>query len=1188
MNTRLAAFAITMSVASILTAAENPFAQHVRPTDPLTAEEQLKTFHLPPGFKIQLVAAEPNLRKPMNMAFDSIGRLWVTESREYPIFAKPDEPKRDTVRIFSDFDENGRARNITTFATNLNIPIGIYPFRSVTAGKSTWSCIAWSIPNIWRFEDTDGDGKADKQEKLYGPFDYTRDTHGNQSSFRRGNDGWIYATHGFNNNSKVAGTDGHEITMQSGNTYRFRLDGSRIEHWTHGQVNPFGLAFDKWGNLFSADCHSSPIYQLLRGAYYPSFGKPHDGLGFAPVTIQHTHGSTAIAGIVVIEDAAWPAEFQGNILIGNVMTSRVNRDRVEWKGSSSIGHELNDFVKCDDPWFRPVALQLGPDGALYIGDFYNRIIGHYEVPLDHPGRDRERGRIWRIIPPGVAADVRRLTSDNPKPPPLALATSTDDLINELMSSNLARRSLAMNELTERLDPESIRNLNQAAEGLWHFRLQDDRTGLMTSALWLLHRAGQLDELILLKALEDRNETVRVQAARIACEIASWSDELAGAVEKQFADKSALVHRTAAEAFGLHPKNPVIKPLVELLDAVPTEDTHLRHAVRVALRNQLADADATTFKQTAAFNASQRETIADICLAIPSEPAAQFIFLHGMRKDTTEEIRREQFRHVTRYLGYEQLEEFARTMRKSKGESLEDQLNVFRYFIDGLTARTTPGNSFRGEIGKWGGELAAQLLTTKEISKPVWGNTPLPNRRRQDNPWTIQERGCADGQTAQLISSHPRGERLTGRLRSKSFRLPEKLSFYLCGHRGFPDKPAHDRNRIRLRDAASGNVLKDAFPPRHDTARLIEWDLKQFVGRRGYIEVIDGDSDAAYAWLAFGRFEPALPELALQDPQFLGQRMFTAASLVRRLDLKGLIDPIRELLIQAEGDADARAEAASAYASLSGGGIRWALASVIGNIKLPDQLRDNFAGALASDMKDYSRIFEMAMMSAGANQQMELATALAGIQPGAELLLQLVERGKTSPRVLLDTAIAAKLKAANPTKGEQRLASLTRNLPPQEENRDQLIRTRIAGYRGAKPDLANGMMLFETACAACHQLGGKGNIVGPQLDGIGNRGVERLIEDIIDPNRNVDVAFRAESIVLKNGDLIAGLVRKDEGNTVLLANNAGQEVRLPKSDIQTRSPSIRSLMPDNFHEAMTSGQLNDLLRFLLSAKSADGH
>ena len=128
---------------------------------------------------------------------------------------------------------------------------------------------------------------------MYAAFGF-RDTHGMTNSFTWGFDGWVYACHGFSNTSQVKGKDDRAITMQSGNTYRLKPDGSHVEWLTHGQVNPFGLAFDPLGNLYSADCHSRPIYQLLRGAYYPSFGKPHDGLGFGPEMINHGHGSTAI------------------------------------------------------------------------------------------------------------------------------------------------------------------------------------------------------------------------------------------------------------------------------------------------------------------------------------------------------------------------------------------------------------------------------------------------------------------------------------------------------------------------------------------------------------------------------------------------------------------------------------------------------------------------------------------------------------------------------------------------------------------------------------------------------------------------------------------------------------------------------------------------------------------------------
>ena len=143
------------------------------------------------------------------------------------------------------------------------------------------------------------------------------------ASFGRGFDGWLYTTHGYNNNSTVRGRDGHEIQMNSGNTYRVRLDGSRVEQYTWGQVNPFGMCFDSLANMYTADCHSAPIYQLLRGAYYPSFGKPHDGLGFGPETITAYPESTAIAGITYYAADQYPAAYRDCPFVGDVVTNLI-------------------------------------------------------------------------------------------------------------------------------------------------------------------------------------------------------------------------------------------------------------------------------------------------------------------------------------------------------------------------------------------------------------------------------------------------------------------------------------------------------------------------------------------------------------------------------------------------------------------------------------------------------------------------------------------------------------------------------------------------------------------------------------------------------------------------------------------------------------------------------------------------
>src|SRR5947207_2056824 len=277
-----------------------PFAENIRTTPARTPQEEQKTFHLPPGFEIQLVASEPDIDKPINMAFDGKGRLWVTGSREYPFPVKPPAKGHDTIHVLENFAADGHAQKITLFADGLNIPTGIYPYKN--------GVIAYSIPYIHFFEDTNGDAKADVDHLLYGTIG-TRQTHGMTNSFRRGFDGWLYATHGYSNTSTIKGADGKEFTMTSGNTYRMRVDGSHAEQYSWGMVNPFGMAFDPLGNMYVADCHTQAVNNILHGGVYPSFGAPHDGIGFAPYMMTHDHGSTAIAGVVYYAADQWPAEF---------------------------------------------------------------------------------------------------------------------------------------------------------------------------------------------------------------------------------------------------------------------------------------------------------------------------------------------------------------------------------------------------------------------------------------------------------------------------------------------------------------------------------------------------------------------------------------------------------------------------------------------------------------------------------------------------------------------------------------------------------------------------------------------------------------------------------------------------------------------------------------------------------------
>ncbi|MCA1685382.1 MAG: dehydrogenase, partial [Planctomycetia bacterium] len=436
---------------------------------PRTPAEEKAAFHLPEGFEAQLVAAEPEIHKPLNIAFDDRGRLWLTDTLEYPFPAQGGKTPRDGVKILSDFGPDGRARKVTTFTSGLNIPIGVLPMPGGT------SALVHSIPNVLRIDE------AGKKEPVYQTYG-AKDTHGMTNAFTWGFDGWVYACHGFSNESTVAGADKRSITMQSGNVYRMRPDGSHLEYVTHGQVNPFGLAFDPLGNLYSCDCHSKPIYQLLRGAYYPSFGKPDDGLGFGPTMTTHDHGSTAISGIVYYAADHFPKAYLDTAFIGNVVTNRINHDRIEWRGATPKAIPQPDFLVSDDPWFRPVDIELGPDGALYVADFYNRIIGHYEVPLTHPGRDRERGRIWRIVYKGK--DGKTPPAPSGYGPIGGESPGVDALNDQLGDPNLAVRTRAANRLVALISGGASASVEKSARDVanpWR----------RVHALWVLERVGTL-------------------------------------------------------------------------------------------------------------------------------------------------------------------------------------------------------------------------------------------------------------------------------------------------------------------------------------------------------------------------------------------------------------------------------------------------------------------------------------------------------------------------------------------------------------------------------------------------------------------------------------------------------------------------------------------------------------------------
>jgi putative heme-binding domain-containing protein len=1149
----------------------------VAETSPLTPAEQRATFHLPPGFEIQLVAQEPDIHKPMNMKFDAHGSLWVTHSLEYPFPAKTDDKARDAITIFSDFAASGKAQKVRRFAEHLNIPIGLLPL-------SDTEVIAWSIPNIWRLRDTNGDGIADEKTVDFGPFGVT-DTHGDQNAFTRWIDGWIYANHGFSNDShvKTAGKGPDVLHMTSGNTYRFRPDGLAIEQFSWGQVNPFGLSFDPLGNLFSADCHSCAVTMLVREGYYQSFGKPHDGLGFAPEITHIDHGGTGISGVVYSTLPNFPQKYRDVLFVGNVITNRVHCDRLRWDGSTPVVANVENFLTCDDPWFRPVDLQQGPDGALYIADFYNCIIGHYEVPLTHPKRDRERGRIWRVVYKGKPG--KQSPQGTAKPMPDLQTLDAPALFAVLKHPNLTVRILATNLLIDKFPKQAAASASELLSS--ELREAPDSVCAHTSfaqachAVWILQRTTGLPEPIVRKLLAaGAAADVQVHLVKALGETNNWQLWQFESVRRSLGNADPFVRRAAAESLSKHPAVHNVLPLLALLDATTQKDAQLYHGVRIALRDQLRNPEVANALVNRKLESPQRTKIVEFAATAPSGPAALLVFDEALHGRVSDEVLLNAVSAGARYIDAARVDAIIGVIQKRFAQDSAQQISLLRALADGLTQRGLPATAL----------LRATL--TIEIKRALagapnseWFNTPLPGNQATPSPWGPQQRKHADGGTTiKMISSLAEGgERFGGVLHSPTFTLPEHLSFWMCGHNGPPGEPDRHLNYARL-VLEDGTEITRSFPPRTDTAQRMEWNLSLWSGKRGRVEVIDGMTDLdGYAWIAVSRFEPRV----ITAPDYpVGEAGTNAAELYRlagRLKLNDLTSEIVAATDAKNTNLLTRLAATDSLIMLAPERAIAPLTLILADANLPSSAREQAAQQLSRVDRPDARAALMAeLKSAPASVVVLIASGLAGNRESAKELINEVRNGRASATLLREPTVFDRLKSSGATDVDKQVAELTAGLSPKDNHIEKLIAQRRTGFLAGTHDPEAGRAIFaKSVCANCHKIGDVGKTLGPALDGIGNRGLDRLLEDTLDPSRNVDIAFRTVTVETDAGQILTGFGLRDDGKMLVFNDANGQLVRVPLAEVVERHPSSLSPMPSNVIEQMPERDYYALVAYLLS-------
>ena len=986
------------------------FNEHIRSTEARTPSEQQSGFKLPPGFQIELYASEPDIGKPINLTFDAKGRMWVTQSFEYPFPAEPGKGS-DRITILEDTDKDGKADKFTQFSDTLNIPIGILPMND--------GAIAYSIPNVYRFNDNNSDGKADAKKVLLGPFEH-RDTHGMVNNFIRGYDGWIHSCHGFTNRSTVAGGDGDSITMISGNTFRFRPDGSRVEHITHGRINPFGLAYDELGYLYSTDCHTSPLYQLIRGADYTQWGK-EEAMGFAPDMKPLEREATALAGIAYYADVKFPKEYQSNFYIGDAVASRVYRNSFSFKGSSPVGKLEEEFVLSEDPWFRPVDVKLGPDGALYIADFYNSIIGHYEVPLSHPKRDKVRGRIWRITYKGEDNDVKDL-----------MAAPLDELIKSLDADNLVVRMAAADQIADRIGEAAVAPVSEMIGN------EDIRSRAYIHGLWILHRINGLTDEVLTKSATHSDPVVRVHSMRILAERESLEPPFFELVSNALKDGDPHVKRAATELLQKFPTMLSLRLALAERALASDNDSHQLYTTRLVLRNLLRDDNLMKEAGSADWNQKDAGHIVDVLLGVPSPDAAEFLTSHLAKTSEKGERLTRLYEHLARFIPADKLENVIDAAHKEGGNNVDAQFISFKGIQQGIARR---GGKESAQLQGWGKVLAVDLLkkyTARNSSK------------------------SDDDKAKQQFAAD-----LAGKYKVAALE-PTLLEFVEAGSTADPDVQVSALRSLLMLNtnkhvALAGRILNDTVAPQ----------------------------------------------------------------LKRRV--------------------------ASVLADFSGPAVNKVL----------------------SDVKN-----------APPDLQWDVVMALAGTTEGKDIIFRKVRQGELLPRALIDPRIEERLQANISERQKRELDKIVADLEPVSKERQIQIDTWLVAFNTTTEPLSidTGKIIFTKNCSPCHAIENNGGAIGPQLDGVGKWGPRALTEKILDPNRNVSEAFRNYTITTKDGKVMTGLFRREEGEVIVFADASGKEFSVPKNNIAEQKISKYTLMPDQFGQVLSQDEFNALLKFLLSRQS----
>lgn len=465
----------------------------------LNAEQAIQRMKLAEGCKVNLFASEaefPELVNPVQMAFDTQGRLWVAVWPSYPE-RTPTSTIGDKLLVFEDTNNDGKADKVTTFLDDLNCPTGFQFFKD--------GVLVVQAPDLWFVRDTNGDGKADWKERLLMGLD-SADSHHTANSMVLDPGGATYLSDGVFHRTQVETAIG-PVRNNDGCIYRYEPLTHKFERYVpYGFANPHGRVFDRWGNDIITDATGNENY------FGPAFS------GYLDYPAKHPamrkfwkQPSRPCAGTALLTSRHFPEEFQGNFLNCNVIGFQgIYRVKVSEDGAGLKGETLTDLVQSDDPNFRPVGVGVAPDGSVFFLDWAQQLIGHMQHHIRDPHRDHQHGRIYRITYEGRPLLKPAKVHGEPMERLLDLLKETEDDVRtrakiELGRHDSAKVVAAVKKWTSSLDSKDANYEHQ-----------------MMEALWVHQWHNVVNEDLLKRLLRSSDYRARAAATRVLC---YWRDRV---------------------------------------------------------------------------------------------------------------------------------------------------------------------------------------------------------------------------------------------------------------------------------------------------------------------------------------------------------------------------------------------------------------------------------------------------------------------------------------------------------------------------------------------------------------------------------------------------------------------------------------------------------------------------------------